>query len=96
MSEERKIPVIKMEGATYEEAVTANREQLSAAIVEAVEFAIETGAQEVEVFEVEELDLVFSLTRSEMKTALNGCLGYYESVEDYFTCTKIVNLKTNI
>jgi hypothetical protein len=96
MAEERRIPVIKMDGATYEEAINANRDKLSAAIIEAVEFAIETGASEVEVFEVEEIDMVFSLAREEMDTALNGCLDYYESMEEYIKCAKVIKLKTNI
>lgn len=96
MAEERKIPVIKMDGATYEEAIAANREMLSEAIIDAVEFAIETGAEQVEVFEVEEHDLVFSLDRGEMPTALDGCISYYESVEEYVECARIINLKNKL
>lgn len=96
MAEERRIPVIKMDGATYEEAIAANRDRLSSAIVEAVRFAIETGAADVEVFEVEKAGLVFSLVRDEMQTALNGCLEFYESIEDYKNCAEIINLKNKL
>lgn len=96
MAEERTIPVIRMDGATYEEAINANREKLSEAIIDAVEFAIETGAEQVEVFEVEDHDLVFSLSRADMPTALDGCISYYESVEEYIECARIINLKNKL
>lgn len=96
MAEERRVPKIRMEGESYEAAVNANRERLSEAIVDAVEFAIETGADQVEVFEVDGHDLVFSLARSEMPTALDGCISYYESVEEYVECARIINLKNKL
>jgi len=73
-----------------------NRASISQAVETAVEWAVANGLNEVEVFEVEELAVVFSLRREEFETALSGCIDYYLSVEEYERCEKINQLKLKL
>jgi hypothetical protein len=73
-----------------------NRAKISQAVETAVEWAFANGLEEVDVFEVEELDVVFSLKREEFETALNGCIDYYLSVEEYELCETINKLKLKL
>jgi hypothetical protein len=43
-----------------------------------------------------ELDIVFSLMKEEFGTALNGCIEYSISIEDYEKCVAINKLKTKL
>jgi len=73
-----------------------NREKISQAVETAVEWAVVNGLDEVAVFEVEEVDVVFSLRKEEFETALSGCIDYYLSVEEYERCEKINQLKLKL
>jgi hypothetical protein len=91
-----KIPSLRLGAGGADAFVQENRAELSTAVLAAVRLAVEQGLDEVEVFEVEELGAVFSLSRKEMSGSLEGCLDYFQSVEEYEKCNEIINLKTKI
>lgn len=93
---ERKIPCLRMGENDADSFTLENRAKISQAVETAVEWAVANGLEEVEVFEVEELDVVFSLKREEFETALGGCIDYYLSVEEYERCETINQLKKQI
>ena len=92
----RELPRLKMGNKDADSFTMENRAKISQAVETAVEWALANGLKEVEVFEVEELNVVFSLKREEFETALSGCIDYYLSVEEYERCETINKLKLKL
>ena len=90
------IPCLRMGDQDPDTFTLENREKISQAVETAVEWAVVNGLDEVAVFEVEEVDVVFSLRKEEFETALSGCIDYYLSVEEYERCEKINQLKLKL
>lgn len=95
-NDKNKIPSLRLGKGSTEDFVQTNRAEISKAVLSAISFAIDNGLDEVEVFEIEELGVVFSLSRKDMNDSLDGCLDYFQSVEEYEKCNKIINLKTKV
>jgi hypothetical protein len=94
--DKNKIPSLKLGRGGVDRFVQENRAELSEAVLTAITAAVDLGLETVEVFEIEELGVVFSLSREEMNNSLDGCLDYFQSVEEYEKCNKIINLKTKV
>lgn len=93
---DRDIPCFSLGNMEIISFTTTHRALISSAVESAVYWAVSNKLEEVEVFEIEELDIVFSLKKKEFAKALNGCIEYLISIEDYEKCVAINKLKTKL
>ena len=93
---DRSIPCFSLGNMDVSSFTTTHRALISSAVESAVYWAVSNKLEEVEVYEIMELDVVFSLKKEEFGTALNGCIEYSISIEDYEKCVAINKLKTKL
>ena len=84
----RKIPVISLEDFEAK----AQKRKVYKSMVENITEGVELKLESVNVAEIENLDLMISVPKTEWKGGLKNAMDYYIEKEEYEECTKIKNL----
>lgn len=64
--------------------------------VAAIKQAIRKNKSDCVLFVVDNLNLKIKIEKSQYKKLLNSCIKYYENLEDYTTCQRLVRIKERI
>jgi len=64
--------------------------------VAAIKQAIRKNKSECILFEVENLKLKIKIQKTEYKKIIDSCIKYYEKLEDYHTCQRLVRIKERL
>jgi hypothetical protein len=64
--------------------------------VAAIKQAIRKNKSDCILFNVENLNLKIKIDKSEYKKLIDSCIKYYETIEDYTTCQRLVRIKERI
>jgi len=64
--------------------------------VAAIKQAIRKNKSECILFQIENLNLKIKIKKSQYKAIIDSCIKYYELIEDYQTCQKLVRVKERI
>ena len=81
---------------TIDKFLSENQLELFKDIVKAYEYCYQNDLDSFEAFIIEPSDNTYLVYRNKYNETLNKALKIFEKVEDYETCSIIVNLKNNL
>lgn len=91
------IPEFEIEGATdLQGYVDANRDLVTKAIAAAADLMVEFEIDEIPCFSIKGTGLVFKLNRAEAGYSVDRCIEYFQEIEDYEKCARLLNVKSKL
>jgi hypothetical protein len=91
------IPEFEFEpGEEIEEFIQRQRPDVIRALAVALTLLVESGHEIIPCFAIKDTDLIFNVNREEAGYSVEQCIEYFQEVEDYEKCAKLLNLKTKL
>lgn len=91
------IPEFEIEGAIdLQVYVESNRDLVTKAIAAAADLLVEFEIDEIPCFAIKGTGIVFKLNRAEAGYSVDRCIEYFQEIEDYEKCVRLLTVKSKL
>jgi len=88
--------LVMLDNEAVEDFLERKRDPINRAILVAIKLMIKLEMEVVPVFAVEDVEVIFNLSRDEAKENMENYISYFTEIEEYENCRLLLNLKTKL
>jgi hypothetical protein len=88
--------LVMLDNEAVDDFLERKRDPINRAILVAIKLMIKLEMEVVPVFAVEDVEVIFNLSRDEAKENMENYISYFTEIEEYENCRLLLNLKTKL